>query len=508
MSSSRTRVWNIFRKDVRHHWREIAASVALVAAMAWSDISEWMHPDSMVSAPFAAFVLQLVVPLVPISWMFLIVRAVQGESLVGDRQFWVTRPYDWRSLAAAKIAFVLVFVNLPLFLADVLLLAKAGFSPLSYVGSLFWLQLVWILLLFLPTAALATVTRSIAQMLLALLFIVLFVIGMSAIRPAIPNSGYDSDTGGVYFFLMIAAAFTVILLQYSRRKTTQSRLLLVGLAVATVVVLVATPYRTLIERHYPLANGTSLPLQLKLLPPEQNKITYAGRQMAVHFAFDVSGLPKDSFVVLNGRMLKLTNAQGAHWDSDWQDARMPIYSDQPSVNVDFYMNKEDYDRMKSSSVHAHLLLAFTRFHDANQRTLAIPSGEFFIPDFGFCAVGVSWTTFTCRTPLRTADVLMSYEMAASTCPLGKNETRAAPGEVGRQFLQGEHTVEPGISPVHVKQFNLYDWGYSDRANHVCPGTPVTISNPEEAGRSRLELQFDNFSLADYQPSSGVIQVRR
>ena len=98
-------VWNIFRKDARHHWPEIAASLALLVAFAWLDIRSWSSFDDGIATGAAAafsffFVSQmlpgLIKPLLLLSWMFLIVRVVHEESLVGDRQFWVTRPYDWK----------------------------------------------------------------------------------------------------------------------------------------------------------------------------------------------------------------------------------------------------------------------------------------------------------------------------------------------------------------------------------------------------------------------------
>ena len=117
---------HIFRKDVRHLWREIAASLALLVAFAWLDIRSWSQPygEGMatgVSALLGAEMLPgLVNLLLPLSWIFLIVRVIQGESLVGDRQFWVTRPYDWKQLLAAKTLFVLTFVNFPLLLTGCL----------------------------------------------------------------------------------------------------------------------------------------------------------------------------------------------------------------------------------------------------------------------------------------------------------------------------------------------------------------------------------------------------
>jgi hypothetical protein len=200
-----------------------------------------------------------VVALLPVFWMFLIVRVVQGESLVGDRQFWVTRPYDWRKLLLAKALFVLVFVNLPFFVLDIFLLAKAGFRPASYLPGLLCIQWMWILLLFLTTAGLATVTATIGQMLLAILAVALYLIGMVALSQTIPNSSFSSDDSLAGFFL-VSTALAVILLQYSRRKTALSRWLILGLGAALMLQMVATPYRRMITRKYPLSAAGESPI--------------------------------------------------------------------------------------------------------------------------------------------------------------------------------------------------------------------------------------------------------
>ena len=508
-------VWNIFRKDARRHWPEIAVSLALLVGFVWVDMREWTNANVMaygVRGFLFGGLSQLVVPLLPLSWMFLIVRSVQGESLVGDRQFWISRPYDWRSLAAAKLLFILSFISLPLFIADVFLLAKAGFSPLSYIGGLCWLQLIWMLILFLPTAALAAVTRSIGQMLLALLFLVLFVIAMAALSEVIPNSSFASGTANVIFLLTIATVSAVLLQQYSLRKTGQSRLMLVGLATTIALVLVATPYRTLIAHEYPLATAANSPLHLTPLPPpppSEGSVYNYGNSVPVHLSFNVSGLPKDSFVLLAGRMLTLTNSQGTHWDSGWLASRMPVFPYQSSMSADFYLKKDEYERMKSSPVHAHLLLAFTGFHDKDQRQLIVPSGEFLMPSYGWCSANPTrWAPISCRVPLRIADYLVvSEEMAKSTCPLDKNESPFTAGEMAKQFFENEGPVEMGISPVGMKQINLYDWTNSESRNPgVCPGTPLTLSYPEETGHTRIEMEFENLSLTDYGARSGIGRV--
>jgi hypothetical protein len=509
-------VWNIFRKDVRHHWREIAASLALLIAFVWVEVLEWARAGQGAMAFGAGsfayeFLSGLVVPLVPISWMFLIVRAVQGESMVGDRQFWVTRPYDWEKLLATKALFILTFINLPLLLLDIFLLARAGFHPAPYLLGLLWLQLFWVLAVFLPTAALATITAGIGQMFLALLFVALCAIGVAAISEAVPNSSAPAGGGFVSALLAMATVLAVVLLQYSRRKTAISRWLIAALAAAILLIEVATPYRTLVLREYPLA--ADLPLRVALMPsqaPAPEDVTQQNNQVFVHLPLSLSGLPKDSFVELKGAILTLTNSQGMRWDSGWSGYSMLLFPDQKTADLTFKLKKTEFDRMKSSPVKAQLLLAFKSFHDRHQKQFVIPSGEFAIPDLGLCSARPGYfRVLDCRAPLRRPEsMLVSTETAASTCPLGEKETPADPGEIARQFLRSDGPAEMGISPVKTFQLYLSDSNSSvtERNPGICPGTPLTLSTPEEYSRNRMELQFDNLSLIDYQRGSGTSKL--
>ena len=145
---------HIFLKDVRHLWREITVSLALPIAYGHSLPDSWLHPGprgySAIAGGFGFLNLEswarILVILVPLAWLFTVVRAIQSESLVGDRQFWITRPCDWRQLLSAKVLFILVFVNLPMLILDLFLLARTGFVPGHYLAGLFWMQLLICLL--------------------------------------------------------------------------------------------------------------------------------------------------------------------------------------------------------------------------------------------------------------------------------------------------------------------------------------------------------------------------
>ncbi len=75
-------------------------------------------------------------------------------------QFWLTRPYDWRKFLAAKLLFVAVFVGLPFFAAQMLLLAQAGFNPFAYIPGLLFNLLLVTGGLIVPLMAVSTVTSG------------------------------------------------------------------------------------------------------------------------------------------------------------------------------------------------------------------------------------------------------------------------------------------------------------------------------------------------------------
>ena len=182
---------HIFKKDVRHHWLEISVSVALLVTFAWLEPSNWT-PVAMFSE-WERFLAGLVPTLVPISWVLLITRVIQGESLVGDQQFWITRPYDWKKLLAAKLLFVFTFVYVPLLVFDVYLLKRASFGVFPHLHGLAYILGFLTVLLILPAAAIAVVTRSIGQVVLVILGILVYIIAIASVIQYVPNLGISQQ---------------------------------------------------------------------------------------------------------------------------------------------------------------------------------------------------------------------------------------------------------------------------------------------------------------------------
>src|ERR1019366_2735234 len=164
-------ILHIFVKDARHQWLEILLSLAVTLALVLTCRSRW-HTGAVLYASFLPFgsmsdLPALLVLVVALSWWLLISPVIHEEKLVGDRQFWITRPYEWKKLLAAKVLFLIVFLYVPLLSAQCVILAKAGFTPFSFFRGLLYDSLLLTGILVLPLVALATVTRNFARMTLA-----------------------------------------------------------------------------------------------------------------------------------------------------------------------------------------------------------------------------------------------------------------------------------------------------------------------------------------------------
>jgi hypothetical protein len=148
------RTLRIFRKDVRHLWPRIVLVGAIEVAA-----------HLAASAPTLGIArLQIGMGAVEaLAQWFLIASAILEEPLVGDRQYWLTRPYSWKSLLAAKVLFCLVFIHLPVLAADGSALILRGLSPMAHLPGLAMAQF-FTLERVLSGAALASMSASLVQL--------------------------------------------------------------------------------------------------------------------------------------------------------------------------------------------------------------------------------------------------------------------------------------------------------------------------------------------------------
>jgi hypothetical protein len=499
---------HIFRKDVRQHWYEIVLSLAILAAFAWNEPKQWVpqrfwFPEFVFSGWLA--------PLVMIGWSFVIVRVVHGESLVGDRQFWVTRPYEWKKLLTAKVLFFIAFINVPLLVVQVGLLWKAGYAPTSYVKGLLWMQCMWVLILILPVTTLATITSSLGQAVLVVLGILLSLIGLAALASVIPKAGLPATTLSIWESLQLAvllAACAVVVLQYARHRTLQSRLLLIGAAVAILIINFVTPQEALNAHAYPPPSpGQHLPVQLVFDPARQAAKEVGPRMkdyVLIRIPLLASGIAPDTMVDVDGNMLIIEAPGGLRWNSGWYNNSLifllPAHRHTEAL---FGVDRAFFERVKSSSAKLHISFALTAYKAKEVQRIAAPADEFTAAGGALCWIPPEpGATLQCRSPLKTPNFVVTTLSEDTTCPLRENEKTVTPGTTYSAWSQhsGTAPTEFGISPVKLFYPTLVDQSETSEISYarVCPGTPLTFSILEKAQRTRSELTIDSLRLADYQ----------
>src|ERR1700730_12428583 len=212
---------HIFKKDVRYLWYEIAITLALVVMLTCN--------------------LWWIEFMVPIAWCNLTARLIYAEPLPGDRWFWITRPYSWKSLLAAKASFILIFVNLPMVVADIIILFKNGFGVFDNLPGIVWSQVLLVSVVVLPVVVLATITTGLVQLVLAGFVPLLALVPLWGLMHAQASPdwhGLDWIRYSLMIGTFVLAGSIVILRQYELRRTGIARALTIGALV--LIALQAT----------------------------------------------------------------------------------------------------------------------------------------------------------------------------------------------------------------------------------------------------------------------------
>ena len=222
---------HIFFKDVRRLRLELAALLALFTFWSWAHAQAPPAPWNTGLQAIYALAQMLYVAL-PCAYCFVIALLVAEEAPVGNRQFWVTRPYRWTHLLAAKLLFVVLFVGVPSLVSDCVILTGTGL-PLHDASSLVWRMAGVLLIYALPAAAVAALTRNIRQFGLAMLVSVAAV----ALGPQSLGLVGRSSARWVLECLMLltlaAGTGAVLVRQYRWRATARSWIVLL----ATIALL-------------------------------------------------------------------------------------------------------------------------------------------------------------------------------------------------------------------------------------------------------------------------------
>jgi len=305
---------HIFRKDVRYLHKEILLSLSFALI-------------------FAAMGPGWVEMLMKLAAAYLIARVVHAEPIPGANQFWLTKPYHRHSLLGAKVLFILVFVNLPIALAQLAIVLSGGFPPSAFLAGFLSTQLLLTLLASLPIAALASITSGIMPFILSL-FILAAVYFLSPGRliyalyaagspwPTAVQWVRDSLAGAAIAGLTLA----ILYFQYRGRRTVRSRALAIAGTAACAAIYWTLPFPLAMAVQTGLSDppAYSSALQAHLFteatapksPPLGAYSLRGPGVVGLQFPITIQGLPDDITFRADSIPLTIEAPGGATWKPD------------------------------------------------------------------------------------------------------------------------------------------------------------------------------------------------
>jgi len=483
-------VLHIFKKDVRCFRYEILVILAMTALFAFLGahsqpaVTQYSRGVDELNVLYHLFL--------PLGWWYLIAAVIHEEALPGHQQFWLTRPYARTSLLGAKLLFIVAFVNLPVPLADCVIISTQGFPASSYLPNLLCRQILFSGLWLLPLVALATVTNKLRQFFTALLttavlyFILLYAFGMGTLF----YWGRAAWIANSLFILILGTAALVILpLQYAKRRTTLGW----GIAICAVVLAMIVP------ALLPPAAVYGFQLALSKSPTEQSSVhivldgtrertrtsmTDTVRGAAeIDVPLEVTGVPKGAELLSDYVGVTMESADGHRW----QDVgRTMLYRTKGLYWLKVHVRDAVFEQQKNNPVMLRTITYLTLLGDRKSSRLEAQAKSATVPGLGLCSALVTrqrdWSII-CRSPFRDSSLFALDSFLGSE---SSDDTLSLPQ--GGSY--SPYLAESGISPlVATFQGSMTVTDPSLKA--------VNISTEAALGHFRCDFEIHDIHLADY-----------
>ncbi len=511
---------HILRKDIRHLFSEILLSLILTAALAYAAPAQWGFPiaGSLGFFGVEGFIAPFLRILLPLAWLVLIAGLVHDESLVGDRQFWITRPYTWPTLLAEKALFVLLFLHLPLLLMQLYLLHHASLDIPPAFPDLLLFHLRLLALLVLPFFAIATVTATFGRQLITVLAGIAYIavlatfsfrlLGRRTLAPGL-------DT--VLLTLFAALLLAIILFQYGTRRARLARPLLAAVPAMILLLILIAPNRRLIEHAFPTASNAAEQLSFDA-DPNREEPGPAGQLLLVNGSVILNlpvlsrGLPPGTRLKGKAVSIDIRTPDGFHWTSPFEDTGADLYGGSERPSVDVLLPLSVFNRIRNTPVDLGLTLALNRFSTQAPQTIAAAQPAFPVPGRGTCPLADEGSVPNCLFPLRLpAPIDTKVRVADQPCLLARGENPGALAQpkvttISRFLGSDDDHLAFDLDPVDTSPLNLtFDPNSTGMAQpaYLCPGAPLTFTPHLFAGRERLAFTQHAVTLGLYAKSHAL-----
>jgi hypothetical protein len=262
-------IWHIFRKDWKLLW-QMVLGVALINAI--ERILHW-RIGILRDRLNPLFMTNLLGILSLLAMGILIVLVVQQDPIPGLRQDWLVRPIRRTHLLLSKVLFVVILVQGPVFIAEVIQGLAIGFPLMQALTAPLSRNLWMLLAMDLPLMAFAGLTRNLVEAIggglaagvLAALSMNFALSLNPDILANISGVGWVTDSIRTAWGLMVAGALLALL--YFRRKAVPARWIFGS---ATVLWLLAAllPWQTAfaIQERFSAQPVAADPVQIMFEP--------------------------------------------------------------------------------------------------------------------------------------------------------------------------------------------------------------------------------------------------
>ncbi len=396
---------HIFKKDVNHLRYDIAITLLAAAIFCFLGMQQQTPASGNRMASF-----------LPVTWWFIIARVIHAEAIPGQRQFWLTRPYEWKSLLAAKALFILVFVNLPLLLADALIIHSVGFSISHKIAGLLWTQLLLLAAFVLPAAAFSAITSGLLQQLSALFLAFIGVMALLIVSSRSHAGSYWMQLEWVKTYCLVAqvalASAGILLWQYARRNTFGARVV----AAVTAVLLLGTssllPWTAAFALQTRMSKRQISPASIhialdwdrkwlgQIYDSEQN-------QVVAELPLQISGVPNGMEIEPDGLDFTL-RAPGRETWVDRQPAPASFNFEAGITSLRAEMSQDFYNKIKDEPLQLRGTFFFTLY--GNKQATRIPLNRGPVPASGVGVCSLEEHLLFCNAVFRTQSALATIRI--------------------------------------------------------------------------------------------------
>lgn len=470
---------HIFRKDVRHLRFEIAGILVvmivlvLAAVQTWEGLQAQGGPDSDSEGPLAV--------LLPVAWSLLIARAIQTEALPGDRHFWLTRPYSRTGLLLSKALLIVAFVNLPFLAAQAAIISLDGLPLSSNFGGLLWNQVLISVLLLLPVAALAALTRNLAQFLPVVVLAAALLAGPVAGHPLMGDLEWIRSFLGLFIAAVIA--FLVLRRQYALRRSMNTAFLALSSTVAGMILYLAFPQSLAFAIQSRIMGSPDGQFALHLAQTERRTkdLKDANRyRQVVALPIAVTGAaPRDLRVDSSEITFKTLSGITRH-------SRARVNLVEQKLLLTMSLDRTFFDAAKDSPVKVQAELYLTQFGNARSINVPLDGTPVYLSGPGQCGVVASYDRrrFVCRSAFEAPRPFLSDRVT-------RENTYSRWSESYWPFPS-----LPRLNPVISETYELRGRASVELAPAV-PESPATLVVREPVAYFRYTMETPNVRLGDF-----------